>query len=351
MISSHIKPLTGVRFIAAFAVVLLHMHEKIEALHPVIDDARGVLLWGRQSVPFFFILSGFILSHVYFPDFKLANHGHFVWLRFARLWPVHVATIAGLVLYVGCLTVVRGYIPSPKYDFTRLLSELTMCRGWFDYTGQWNLPAWSIHAEWFAYIALFPLCGVLIRPLRNPWLLLGIAAACVIAHPFVQSVMPGQTGAIMCLFIAGSAVYRLRVVLPNAAGAVMVNAGAIVCVAGLVGENMTVTYAAFALLILGLSYQQGWLARLLSTRALVYGGEISFALYMSHSVVNVWAWELAGKLGLGNTATVTLTLSLALGVASLVHHLIEVPANQWLRSRWPNRKKPAATVAFSLSSP
>jgi peptidoglycan/LPS O-acetylase OafA/YrhL len=96
-----------------------------------------------------------------------------------------------------------------------------------------------------------------------------------------------------------------------------------------------VTYLGFAMAILGLSYEKGWLARLLSTRALVYGGEISFALYMVHAVVNVWAWELAHRVGLGNTATVLLTLAMALGGAVVVHHLIEKPANKWLRSRQP----------------
>ena len=60
-----IRGLTSLRFFAAYWVVLHHLDD---ALRPNIDAYSGLLRKGYLAVDLFFILSGFILCHVYWKD-------------------------------------------------------------------------------------------------------------------------------------------------------------------------------------------------------------------------------------------------------------------------------------------
>src|SRR5688572_22687863 len=90
-----LDPLTSLRFAAAAMIVVLH--------------TRGVFGlpadWGEpfafaQAVPFFFVLSGFILTHVY-PNLDAAGSRRFLVARVARLWPAHAATFLLTLLPVA----------------------------------------------------------------------------------------------------------------------------------------------------------------------------------------------------------------------------------------------------------
>ena len=80
--------LTGLRFLAAAAVFVSHTKGwfAIENFHP------GPI--GSAAVGFFFVLSGFILSHVYRGASEATSAGRFYLARFARIWPMHIACLA-----------------------------------------------------------------------------------------------------------------------------------------------------------------------------------------------------------------------------------------------------------------
>jgi peptidoglycan/LPS O-acetylase OafA/YrhL len=330
--AQRLDALTGVRFIAAAAVVVHHLKDPLAKLI-ASHEARAAISWGHLAVPFFFILSGFILMHAY-PDYQLKDHGRFVWLRFARLWPVHVVTLAALVLYVGCLAVVRGYVPDAKYDFAVILPELLMVRHWFVTALAWNAPAWSIHAEWLAYIFVFPLCAVYVRRLTQPWLIGGLIVLALAVQPHAKSVIMGQAGNIAPLFIAGALAYQLRTLIPVLpAAATLVNGTLLLALPAMWWYNVPVCFLAFTAIIFGLSYQQGAVARFLSTRAMVHGGTISFSLYMVHNVVIVWAADLWKALGVAGWLPVSITFAASILAAHLLWKWVEAPANDWLRGK------------------
>ena len=96
--------------------------------------------------------------------------------------------------------------------------------------------------------------------------------------------------------------------------------------------------ALFVPLVITLAIGLGSLPRLLSTRLMVYGGQISFCLYMVHELVhtswgwaviqfnltpweqdNPWKWNVIGL------------LAIAVGLSSLMYHFIEEPARRWMR--------------------
>src|SRR5262245_7472899 len=93
--------LTALRFFAAAAVVIHHSRGLF------LPQALGGWLLAKFGVSFFFVLSGFILVHVY-PELPTGRSVVRFWMaRVARLWPLHLVSIGLLFvlvdnrLYVG----------------------------------------------------------------------------------------------------------------------------------------------------------------------------------------------------------------------------------------------------------
>ena len=64
---------------------------------------------GYLGVELFFVLSGFILSHVYLHAFaeKRFSYRGFLWARIARVYPLHIFTLLG-VMALGLAAVAVG---------------------------------------------------------------------------------------------------------------------------------------------------------------------------------------------------------------------------------------------------
>ncbi|EUA42385.1 putative MEMBRANE ACYLTRANSFERASE domain protein [Mycobacterium xenopi 4042] len=92
----------------------------------------------------------------------------------------------------------------------------------------------------------------------------------------------------------------------------------------------------FVPLVITLAIGVGSLPRLLSTRLMVYGGQISFCLYMVHELVHTaWGWAAEQfELPLQSFPwkwNVVGLLVIAVGVAIMLYHVVEEPARQWMR--------------------
>lgn len=141
-----IKPLTSLRFFFAFFVFLSHL--------PFLKNSDSSFIFehifseGFLGVSFFFILSGFILAYNYRD--KIANKKislrTFYIARFARIYPLHLATLLlsiplfykGISVLIINILLLQSYIPKQNIFFS------------------YNAPSWSISSEFFFY-ALFPL--------------------------------------------------------------------------------------------------------------------------------------------------------------------------------------------------
>src|SRR6478609_3465827 len=178
-----LSSLTGIRAIAALWVVLFHLRYLFSFgfFNLIIDK-------GYLGVDFFFVLSGFIITYVHqkdfshwppgFVDFRLALR--FIVLRWARMLPVHYATLAFLVFvtWVRSVLVHTSFwayhgLPGNSND---LILNLFNLQGWgLANHNSWNIPSWSISSEWFAYL-LFPTIALLLlrhlKSLTSPLLLI-----------------------------------------------------------------------------------------------------------------------------------------------------------------------------------
>jgi len=94
----------------------------------------------------------------------------------------------------------------------------------------------------------------------------------------------------------------------------------------------------FVPLVMTLAIGLGSLPRLLSTRAMVYGGQISFCLYMVHELVHTaWAWTVI-QFNLAPWEqdnpwkwNVIGLLAIAVVFSILMYHFVEEPARHWMR--------------------
>jgi peptidoglycan/LPS O-acetylase OafA/YrhL len=92
--------LTPLRGIAALWVVVFHYCRHFPAVHP--DHYTGAIYKGYLAVDLFFMLSGFVISHVYHRVFARRATGRhyrdFLKARVARIYPLHLTV---LLLFVA----------------------------------------------------------------------------------------------------------------------------------------------------------------------------------------------------------------------------------------------------------
>lgn len=350
--------LTGLRIFAAVWVMLLHFRDVTQTEtweFPLIDR---FILHGQYGVDLFFVLSGFILSHVYFEQFKArptwSNFRSFITFRFARLYPIHLATflIMAALFFGEIFLSGESSAPSERYSPATFISTLTMTNAWWGVTVTPNLPAWSISAEWFAYL-LFPILCLIIARLRVApliFLVAGLGLATI-----WQEVTDHHLIRVMAGFLVGMATYQVshyssKLARVPVLGTIIV--ALIVLWVTLGGPpQLEIGIVLYAVLVLTLASERDWLCRVLSLKAIVYLGEVSYAVYMVHWVVRVAvraAAEKAGVLesippGLVVTAYVTVTMLAAI----LLYHFVERPGRKRLRRMLTPRetKSPALGTA------
>ncbi|WP_338663297.1 acyltransferase [Pararoseomonas sp. SCSIO 73927] len=354
-----IPALTGARGPAALAVVAYHLSLDHTA-EPYASWFGLEVLFGRGSlgVDFFFILSGFIIHHVYRDAFaaglRWRDAGRFLLYRFARIWPLHMVTMLGALLLFAVAALVFGRVPADPanaaaYTPTGVLLSALMVQTWFGYASP-NVPAWSISAEWTAYIAYPLLCRLLLRLPTPGWVLLGLLAllgtgTALVGHPI---------GRIACGFTLGLVLreaegrWNLSRRLDRRAGAAV--AAAVLAGCWLLPDDSLLPFvAAFALFVLALCNPRDLLGRAMARPAVVYLGEISFALYMVHAVV--WsAYKnamrvLAPGVDAAHPLSVLPAVALCLVAAALLHRLVELPARDLLRAERRRAPREGAKAA------
>lgn len=339
-----LRALTTLRFFAALWVVLF-------AAWPHLDVAftPNVVAKGYLGVETFFILSGFILSHVYLEasGTKRFSYGGFLWARIARVYPLHLATLFGMIGLGLAASVVGITVDASLLDWRSLPAHLTMTQAWGLAPGAaFNHPSWSISAEWFAYLA-FPVFAFVAWRLRErPVLATVLAAAFALAvyaafqplagFSLTQATFRWGALRIAPCFALGCALYLVhrRRTLPYARSFAVVSAvGMAVSTSMLWWDPIAVLFAGGLILSLGsIANEKGGL---FASKPGVYLGEISYAVYMVHAAVLLIGFNLAARVtGGGDKLPFVVWLAVLAVIplaAALAYHLIERPARKALR--------------------
>ncbi len=141
------------RFVAACGVVLFHFSLAGTApwLNSYVDRFN-------LFVDFFFVLSGFVITITYGDRIGTwREFATFMWRRFARLYPLHIATSALLLIAAVAVQIARLPFRSVGHSpLGGLPAQLTLTQSWsLNPALVYNQPAWSISVEWALYL-LFP---------------------------------------------------------------------------------------------------------------------------------------------------------------------------------------------------
>ena len=352
--------LTSLRGIAACSVVLFHFaillpHLELPVRFPFLNRSH---LW----VDFFFMLSGYVMMLVYGETLKIDSWksiGEFYWARLARIYPLHLVV---LLILIGLEFAVAAFGQSNSDPFTlasrsfdSIWTNLLLIQSWHLHLGNtWNIPSWSISCEWAAYL-VFPFVVAKLREnqTKHKWsILLTCVGSLIILERWYGSLsMSFDWGVARCLgsFIAGATIFEL---LKRSYATDFGNSVVYVFVLGLpfaalpIIDWLDIEWLAIPVFLVLLTVMSK--ARspvrffLLENRPMFYLGELSYAIYISHWIVQstVPALFVRFVLGTGHRPSSTGTdtfLLLAMIVSTviisvLLHVLVEKPAQTCLRN-------------------
>jgi peptidoglycan/LPS O-acetylase OafA/YrhL len=350
--SHELRPLTGIRGFAAVLVMLFHFYGFWVLLLPSISVASRAINRGGLGVDLFFILSGFILSYVYNAGSRrltLPDYGKFLWFRIARVYPNHLATLLFLVFLVMLAPILRVALIG-SYPIDDLPYQLTLTHTWpfapVSAVSVWNFPAWSISAEWFAYLAVFPVVAFLLPRIGNAAMALALGFGALVAWCFIGTkghLVGSPLIQVSFEFFAGGMFFR---VFTFESGVVRFSQR---CLSGLFVILLVLlccpptlgvyigTLSVFPLLLLGLTSEVSLVARLFSTGPALWLGRASYSLYMSHGIalkfVKIFlpatryvhsSLAVRGLVFLGN-------LLIIFAMMACLYYLIEIPGRNFLR--------------------
>ncbi|HLZ03217.1 MAG TPA: acyltransferase [Bradyrhizobium sp.] len=371
--SRFIGSLTGLRYVAAVTVAV--GHGALALRHDWL--AQLVAQISSIGMTLFFVLSGFVLWLNYAESFgtkPLAEAMRsFAIARFARLYPMYAVVVLGIVALKGGDPHAVGFV-------------LTMTQAWFPALEGKMLVAvipsiqhlWSISVEFFFYL-LFPLICIALARVRRPATVMVLALVNLLAFAvaiflffrygdaLLQTVAPRLTDSGMQWltyygpylrvpqFLAGclvAMIYLDRTGKPVrraegrlVAGLFWLSAAGLVLLPILLffQPSMPDYYLAielavrlgevafFSIIMLGAS--RYGLARFLSWRAVIIGGECSYSVYLLHPFLMRIA--MIGASDVMSVPEFVFRLCLFVGVTTAIawgcYSLIEAPSRAWLR--------------------
>ena len=379
---AYLSTLTPLRGVAAVLVLLFHSHIFI---YPLVDPSVTLLLQkGWLWVDFFFVLSGFILFHVYGPVFRDGVKGvayrHYLRARFARVYPLHFFTL--LWAFAAGTLVLAGPIAEPFWNrffhfifgWDTVPASLLLLQAMHLFpTAPLNTVSWSLSTEWWMYM-LFPLLVPWLaasgRVRRWVWLL-GVAGGYAavkywLVPRFGMHLWQRQPASINTIndfaFVRCAAGFVLgmlscRWYQVGVASAWLRRDGVFVGIVGALllslhfDGNELITVALFPFLILATVYNASGVNRLLGAGPAQRLGDWSFSIYMVHiplffsyrGMAGILGWPLPQgaftqhpDYGTGWLCC-TVFLGVTLVVASITYRLVEVPARNYLNGIRPLR--------------
>jgi peptidoglycan/LPS O-acetylase OafA/YrhL len=367
---AEIRSLTGLRGIAALYVLLFH-YFPLAATSNFSNPLKRVLDHGYLAVDIFFVLSGFVMAMNYGRSFAAgwswSAYLRFLGRRIARIYPLYlVATITGFVFVTaGWLNYTHAF---PRA--TAVMVNLLMIQAW-GFVGSFDSPAWSISAEWAAYL-VFPALLMPTMFRRSQWGWLGalicaavLALLCVLppslvadydartplnfngywhAFPVVRCI-PGFTLGILAFRVAGSSVGRRLAASRWVAPALCLTE---LVLLGLPKTDLCIVLLV-PLLVVALASEVSVPGRLLASAPIERLGKLSFSIYLVHKLLlglesGIYARAHAAGLPHAQTLAAAACIALTFPLALAAYRIIEVPGRRALRTVFEHRTFRFGTV-------
>ncbi len=361
----YISSLTPMRGIAAIWVMFFHIdviiyYRDFGAL--ISREETGILSKGYLWVDFFFILSGFIISHVYGAGLtasfmKWGYVKEYLRARFSRIYPLHIFTILLLLPFVAIAPLIKPEIVDGSWTsflaWSALIDNIILTTSMNQHVYlSWNIVSWSIAAEWWAYLAAcliipFMFNKGLFRTILSGTI--GLTIIALLAHWRGTLDITYDYGWIRCIaeFIIGCSLYQLYT--RSFAKSWLSNSTIVYVLLLLVAIifhfkfNDLWIMPVFAILVLSIAYNTGTVKNILEKPVLKYLGDISYSIYMMHSVWFIFFWFtipfLRSELGITQLSLwmkIVYSISfifLTIFSSHFTYKYVEVKAREFLRRR------------------
>lgn len=373
-----IPALTGIRFFAVFHIFLYHLWvlydmQKPEGFDMLMADfgqlPSGLIAFlshGYFSTSFFFMLSGFILSYLYWgKDGALCMPKKQFWLlRAARIYPIHCITmLITLVLMWGFVMNNTGSLAT---TIVSAIATIALVQAWVPmWVPLWSWPTWAISALVFLYFIMPWLMQSLARCSHKTMRLLLIALPIIsliptLIYAFITpagenleqnaSIFLGSTPAFwIAHFVAGMLLSRLFELSRFNDSAPSFSAPwlawgdlallAVIAIACWVKAEEPLKYILrhgllmplFMVIIVDLARGRGLAARLFSLRLPVFLGETAFSIFIWQNLVMTFCWiSISMNPAYGHKNTLFAVLGM-LVIAVVSTYYIEKPIAKKLR--------------------
>lgn len=347
----HIAALTSLRFVAAMAVVLHHSGGPFLAHSGFAPSAIGVLFGnGYLGVPFFFVLSGFILTQVYLGKLHTSQDmAKYTVARLARVYPVYMLALLLIAIWVPAEDWSLASIP--QFVLLQSWTPVWPSGAWFE---NWNGPAWTLSIELVFYLS-FPLlvrwmdrlptsgvwwCAVFVCGLLVVFRLPGIARDDDLPYSWMKSIpMPILRYPEFALGITLGLLNR-RGAIPKSPAILYASMLAVVI---LLASSLSRWVAPFACILFGIiialtpgSLGQGRVGKVLRSDPFVLLGEASYSLYLLQMPINMLC-----KKALGATGGRFLFIPILLVLSVLTFRYFEEPMREAIRKQFHVQPKPA----------
>ena len=344
-----LNTLTGIRGLTALWVILFHTYFPESDPQPQADGFIATFASrGWLGVDLFFVLSGFVIAHVYsekMQAFSWSQTWDFYRRRFVRIYPTHIFVLGLFFAYFVGATVLGVSFNRAHYGWDRLFAQLLMINGiGLPIDNGWNYVSWSISAELAAYL-LFPFLAPLISraPARLAFaaiivifaLTFGLAIVVNDGHAYFLPWNATLTRVVSEFSIGALAQQIFRNGIPESYAAILAPAifFLIIMVSGwskaaLTDGYLVMLFAAFIATIA--TDKRSLIAEFLQSRPMLKLGEISFSVYLIQNLVEILV-NFAGRRfsGFGSLLTagpavgVLTNTALSIIAGSILYHTIE----------------------------
>ncbi len=346
------------RFAAAFGVLVWHYQNFATvsvAERPFVMEAQP-LYWllaplyayGNAGVELFWCISGFIFTWKYLQPIRAGgvSFGHFLMLRFSRLYPLHLAT---LLLVAGLNAAYRArhgaYFIYPVNDLRHFLLNLGFASQWgFQTDRSFNGPIWSVSVEVLVYFLFFGISRIWRGAV---WSDIAIALAASALYGLLRKQMDIKLevfGAVTFFYIGAATCHGYRWLESTQATRQRLVAWALLAVAvatctllaahvlKIAGASLVLFPAAILLVQLTVRPRTPWLVSVIAGF-----GNLTYASYLIHFPLQIAMILLLENRGLVisdwfyGPLLLPAYLALVLGLSVPVYQGFERPAQSWLR--------------------
>ncbi len=340
--------LTGIRGIAALMVILLHAN--LTAVKMAGGSVPDVIFRGGLFVDVFFVLSGFILSHIYLTGRE--GREPFGWSKFflarlARIYPLHIVTAFLSALGLVAVAMTKSDVLPVEVNPLQALREFTLTQA-MPVLGSdviWNSPSWSISVEFWTYFAIFPVLLWLTPRTSVKTAVLLTATTLIIFVCFFPLLGAAARGwPAFCRaaseFAAGWAAWRVWNGGHKANGSRVDGAFVVLLALTQIGPHIydPLQFASILLvpyILVGLVSGQSVTRRISEHPMTVFLGTISFSMYLWHPLVLKGLQVVATKITLliGNVPLfIAATLAITIPLSWASYNYFERPIGNFIRS-------------------